>query len=144
MLDHPQRAQIGIPLVGRAHELARIDAGAQKFRDRGGNAAVLIVGDPGQGKTRLLAEARARLAIRSQFEIVGYETERIVPLAAASSLLLDLAGDDPASLLRSLLGLASTDDATPLEPLRVFEAAHRALRLIGPALITVDDLQWVD
>jgi len=144
VVKHGPQAQDGIPLVGRAHELALIDAEARKFRDRGGNAAVLIVGDPGQGKTRLLAEARARLAIRSQFEIVGYETERIVPLAAASSLLNDLAGDDPASLLRSILGLGSTDDATPLEPLRVFEAAHRALRLIGPALITVDDLQWVD
>jgi DNA-binding NarL/FixJ family response regulator len=144
MVKDASQTQIGIPLVGRAHELALIDAEARKFRERGGTSAVLVVGDPGQGKTRLLTEARVRLAIRSQFEIVGYETERIVPLAAASSLLRDLAGDDPDSLLRSILGLTATDDATPLEPLRVFEAAHRALRLVGPSLLTVDDLQWVD
>ena len=33
---------------------------------------------------------------------------------------------------------------SPLEPLRVFEAAHRALRAAGPALLLADDLQWVD
>jgi len=35
-------------------------------------------------------------------------------------------------------------DSSLLEPVRVFEAAHRALRGIGPALVLVDDLQWVD
>jgi hypothetical protein len=31
-----------------------------------------------------------------------------------------------------------------LEPLRVLEAAHRCLREIGPTLVAVDDLHWVD
>ena len=31
-----------------------------------------------------------------------------------------------------------------LEPVRVFEAAHRALRELEPALLVVDDLQWLD
>src|SRR5919204_5383034 len=34
--------------------------------------------------------------------------------------------------------------ATGLEPLRVFEATHRALREHQPALLVIDDLQWVD
>jgi len=32
----------------------------------------------------------------------------------------------------------------PLEPLRIFETAHRALRQVGRPLLLVDDLQWVD
>jgi hypothetical protein len=31
-----------------------------------------------------------------------------------------------------------------VEPLRVFEAAHGALRALGPAPIIADDLQWAD
>jgi DNA-binding CsgD family transcriptional regulator len=40
---------------------------------------------------------------------------------------------------------ATTSDERPLEPLRIFEAAHRALLgLEGTVLLCVDDLQWVD
>lgn len=132
------------PLIGRARELATIDAVAREFDDQGGLSTVLIVGDPGSGKTRLLAEARARLAKPAQLEIVGYETERNVPLAAASPLLRHLAGEDTGSLLGEFLAPSMVTGATPLEPIRVFEAAHRALGLLGSTLIAVDDLQWVD
>ena len=144
MVRPAPQAPISAPLVGRARELATIDAIARDFDDQGGLWAVLVAGDPGQGKTRLLAETRARLTIPSKFEVVGYETERSVPLAAASTLLRDLAGDDPGSLLGDILALPVTAGSTPLEPIRVFEAAHRALGLLGSALISIDDLQWVD
>jgi DNA-binding CsgD family transcriptional regulator len=42
------------------------------------------------------------------------------------------------------LVFAAEEDASPLEPIRVFEAAHRALSAAGPVLVIVDDLQWVD
>ncbi len=137
-------ARMSTPLVGRARELATIDAVMHELHDRGGLSTVLIVGDPGQGKTRLLAEVRTRLASPAQLEIIGYETERNVPLAAASALLRQLAGDDTGSLLREILALSVSASAAPLEPIRVFEAAHRAIGLLGSALITIDDLQWVD
>ena len=38
----------------------------------------------------------------------------------------------------------ANEENSPLEPVRIFEAAPRALRAAGPALILVDDLQWVD
>ncbi len=132
------------PLVGRVRELQTIDAVSREFVDRGGLWTVFIVGDPGQGKTRLLAEARARLAKHAQLEIVGYETERNVPLAAASPLLRDLAGDGSGSVLGELLAPSTNSGGTPLEPIRVFEAAHRALGSLGSTLIAVDDMQWVD
>ena len=111
----------------------------------GNAAAALVVGDPGSGKSRLLAEAVARFRVTSVFRVVGYEPESDVPLAAASDLLRALAGAgrDGRRLDGLLLGDANEENS-PLEPVRIFEAAHRALRAAGPALVVVDDLQWVD
>src|SRR3982750_1249016 len=86
-------------------------------------SAAVILGDPGVGKSRLL------------------EAERVVPLAASADLLRALAsvpgfGDALDEML--FRGPSGT------EPVRVFELAHRALAASAPALIVVDDLQWLD
>ncbi len=130
--------------VGRVDELAALSEVAAAAAS--GNAAVaLVVGDPGSGKSRLLAEATARIRVTSVFRVVGYEPESDVPLAAASELLRSLAGAglDGHRLDGLLLGDANGENS-PLEPVRIFEAAYRALRAAGPALVLVDDLQWVD
>jgi predicted ATPase len=108
-----------------------------------GPLAAVVVGEPGSGKSRLLAEARTRTALPHPYAVVGYEPERQVPLAAAAGLLRALS-DAPQHGPKLDALLFGTDDATPLEPLRVFEAAHRALDDLDPALLVVDDLQWVD
>lgn len=130
--------------VGRVEELTGLGeiVGAA---ERGHIAAAVVVGDPGSGKSRLLAEAAARAPLSNSFRVVGYEPESEVPLASASDLLRTLADVTPAGRrLEALLFDAKGEEASALEPLRVFEAAHRALQAIGPALILVDDLQWVD
>src|SRR5881409_2124794 len=82
--------------VGRRDELAELgeitDAAAA-----GHVAAAVVVGEPGSGKSRLLAEAAVRAPLSNRFRIVGYEPERAVPLAAASDLLLVLAARAPAA-----------------------------------------------
>jgi DNA-binding CsgD family transcriptional regulator len=130
--------------VGRVDELAALGEVADTAV-RGQVAAALVVGDPGSGKSRLLAETAARIRMLKLFRVVGYEPESDVPLAAASDLLRDLAGAGPHGrrLDRLLLGHAE-DASSPLEPVRIFEAAHRALRAAGPAIVLVDDVQWVD
>ena len=132
------------PFVGRAAELAAL-GGIAGAAAAGEAAAAVVTGDPGSGKSRLLAEVTARAETPTSFWIVGYEPERQVPLASAASLLRELAGAGAAG--RRLEGLAfgvSSEEASGLEPVRIFEAAHHALRLVGPALLAVDDLQWVD
>src|SRR5260370_21967450 len=73
-------------LVGRAEELGRLVA-AGRAASAGEVAAVLVVGEPGAGKSRLLAEAAKRIPAGRQFQVVGYEPERQVPFAPAGDLL---------------------------------------------------------
>jgi DNA-binding NarL/FixJ family response regulator len=105
-------------------------------------AGLLIVGNTGFGKSSLLAEARSRIKMGHQLALIGYEAERNVPLAAATGLLRALSGQR--DWVSSLLSGPSPGGPTTLEPVRIFEAAHLAVDRLGPVLLTVDDLQWVD
>jgi len=127
--------------VGRTREL---DALAEvAATSASGPVAAVVAGEPGSGKSRLLAEAQVRSALPHSFAVVGYESERQVPLAAASRLLRAL-GDVPEYGTHVEAVLFDASDPAPLEPVRVFEAAHRAFRSFDRALLVVDDLQWVD
>jgi DNA-binding NarL/FixJ family response regulator len=129
------------PFVGRAGELEQIRALGQTIATDRRPSALLLVGEAGLGKSRLLDEARSAIAVR-HFDVVGYEPERGVPLAAASELLRALMRSDPGGRLSELLNDPANE--TPLEPIRVFEAVRRTAELELPFLILVDDLQWVD
>lgn len=115
--------------VGREAELELIQEALS-----GGSGAVFVVGDPGSGKSRLVSEALGAIGRVGVLQVVGYEPERLVPLAAVSDLLRGLVPD------------LAFGDAEPkgLEPIRLFEAAHRAVRERAPVLLVVDDVQWVD
>ena len=129
--------------VGRAVELAALDE-VGRAASAGKIAAAVVVGEAGSGKSRLLAAAADRSALGRVFRVIGYEPERHVPLAAASDLLRALVDTPTGRQLGVLLFDTSGEEGSVLEPMRVFEAAHYALRTIGPALVLVDDLQWVD
>ena len=131
--------------VGRVAELAALDEVGRVAAAADEVAAAIVVGNPGSGKSRLLAEAASRAGLTDQFRIVGYEPERGVPLAAASDFLRSLTGVTPdGRRLGALVFGVGAAGASSLEPIRVFEAAHRALSAVGPTLAIVDDLQWVD
>lgn len=107
--------------------------------------AVVVVGEPGSGKSRLLREAQRRLAGGHRLTISGYEPEAHVPLSAASEVLGELAATPGGAGLRDLLERRPADLAgDSLEPLRVLEAVHRAVDALGSVRMFVDDLQWVD
>src|SRR5947209_11666658 len=121
--------------VGRRQELADFDQ-ITSAAAAAHVAAAVVVGEPGSGKSRLLAEAAGRAPLSDRFRMVGYEPEHEVPLAAASDLLLALVGMAPTGL-EALLFSDSREEAAVLQPLRIFESAHRALRMVGPALVLV-------
>src|SRR5919201_6864832 len=114
------------PFVGRVDELAALTR-ILEIGERGRSAAAVVVGDPGSGKSRILAETAARAALPSQFRIVGYEPESEVPFASAADFLQALAGATQQGRRLEALVFALEKDAAPLDPIRVFEAAHRAL-----------------
>ena len=73
-------ALLAARLVGRAEELGALDRLLDDL-DRGGSAAVAVVGEPGIGKTRLLAELAARGETRRHLVLGGSasELERDLP-----------------------------------------------------------------
>lgn len=90
---------------------------------------MLVTGEAGSGKTRLLEEAAA-LPGRRWWSVRGYEPESVAPMAACAGLLRDLHVE-----------LATLDE----DVVRRFEAAHRRLAAITePVGLVVDDVQWLD
>jgi len=139
-LDHQR--EVSPPFVGRREQLDEIVQLEQHARIGRTPAAALVTGEPGSGKTRFLAEVLQRSRVRS-VRLNGFEPSQSVPLAAAAGLVRMLA-DQPGAGgdLRRLVFGSMAQDAR--EPLRIYEAAHRALAFSVPILIAVDDLQWVD
>jgi DNA-binding CsgD family transcriptional regulator len=132
-------------LFGRAAELNRINAHLEAPHAGRGPRALVMVGVPGIGKTRLLAEAVAQATVSPVRRLVGFEPEQSVPLAAAATLLRDLAAEplDVAQRLTFLLASAA-ERADGLESLRLFEAATAVVLATTPSLLVIDDLQWLD
>src|SRR6266508_3091926 len=122
--------------VGRSTELAALLHSVEGVDD--GATAAVVIGEPGSGKSRLLREVRDRAEGTHVFGIVGYEPEQSVPLSGSAELLRSL--DDVGSLVFG----ASGPEPFSLEPMRIFEATHRALRGFDRVLLLVDDLQWLD
>lgn len=127
--------------VGRLEELRALLEVAAQAHD--GPSGIVVVGDPGSGKTRLVAEASDRLGDLTQLRVVGYEPERDVPFAAAADLLRML-GEVPELGDRLRAVVFEPEHASALDPVRLFEAAHRTLSWLDPTVLLIDDLQWVD
>lgn len=129
---------------GRIAELAAVQAGSERVLHEHGVVAVVLQGDPGSGKTRLLAEALARSPIALRVGVAGHEPERGLPLAVGRDLIRSLAssGGRAQECLEPFIATSTVGDRP--EWAGLFEAVHRAVSLSGPLVVAVDDLQWSD
>jgi DNA-binding NarL/FixJ family response regulator len=147
--------------VGRRQELEAVDATLDSLR--GGRARWLVVsGEPGIGKTRLLGQLAERAAERRQSVFVGRgaEMERELPFAIWVDALDDhvatlgerrleaLIGERVAELAR-VLPSAAPSGAGGLQDERFH--AYRAVRALlqrlamgHPAVLILDDVHWAD
>lgn len=130
--------------VGRESELTTLLEVAASGGGRG--SAVLVRGGPGFGKSRLLVELRDRVTHVPVLPLTGHEAERQVPFAAARELLGTLSRAPEGTLIERIVGPAAAPMRGTMggDTIRLLEAAHRAQASLGPAVLVVDDAQWLD
>ncbi|GAA3208524.1 AAA family ATPase [Dactylosporangium siamense] len=137
-------------LFGRDVELGRLDALVRGVHDRGG--ALVVHGEAGIGKTRLLAEARRIAAAAGMLVLAtaGVEAESRVPFAGLHKLLqpvLARAEALPGPQRDAVLGAFGMADVGGSD---LFLIALAVLNLLadaatGPgALLVVEDAHWLD
>ncbi|WP_405876071.1 AAA family ATPase [Streptomyces sp. NBC_00005] len=144
------------PLIGRDDEIARLAAMLE--RARGGEArAVLLAGDAGVGKTRLLDEVAGRAARAGMTVLTGHCVDlgdvglpylpftEVLGVLAADERFADALAAHP--VVDRLLG-AGTDAARDVGGrLRLFEGMAGLLAdlsEIAPLLLVLEDLHWAD
>ena len=136
-------------LVGRELESAELAAVLSSARDGSGSALVLV-GEPGIGKTTLL---RALVAVAGDLRVLetaGVESEAELPYSALLDVLTPLLHHLDALPEVQALALSSALALGPPGAVDRFAVGVATLGLLGagaedgPALIVVDDLQWVD
>src|SRR5439155_6558338 len=136
-------------LLGRDRECQALDRLLEEAR--GGRSGVLVlVGEPGIGKTALLDYARERAEGMGVLRARGIESEAQVPFAGLLELLrpalglLDRIPHPQASALSAALALG------PTGPQDRFAVGAATLSLLAayadeaPLLLLVDDVHWLD
>ncbi|MET7482125.1 AAA family ATPase [Streptomyces sp. NPDC005538] len=144
------------PLIGRDEELARLTGVLERAR-AGTAGAVLVAGDAGVGKTRILDEIAGRAATAGMTVLTGHCVDLGdvgLPYLAFTEILGVLADDERfAAALAAhpavdrLLG-AGTDAARDAGGrLRLFEGMAGLLADLSdlaPLLLVLEDLHWAD
>lgn len=136
-------------LVGREVELARV-VDVCRGAAAGRGSVLLVSGEPGIGKSALLAAAAAAELDVRVLRAAGVEAERTVAFATLQALLWPLRDELGAleagqrRLLRAVLELEPAGGATTF----VVGAATLALLSVAsrerPLVVVVDDAQWAD
>jgi DNA-binding CsgD family transcriptional regulator/tetratricopeptide (TPR) repeat protein len=164
MGDVPPEFPAALPLVGRKHELDQL-ATLVGVRGGAGSPAVLLAGDAGVGKTRLVTELREQALSEGWRVVAGHCLDfgdTALPYLPFSEIFGRLAGDSSAVTeamveahpavrrlqpgRRLMSGVAEQDDEN-VDRSDLFEAVHgvfEELAAESPLLVVVEDVHWAD
>jgi DNA-binding CsgD family transcriptional regulator len=136
-------------LLGRRAERVEIEALLGAARDRR-SGCLLITGDPGIGKSTLLAYAEKQAEGMTVLSARGYESESEIPFAGLSDLfysqlhLLDALPAPQAAALRSALSLGPPVPGDRFSVCAATVSMLAAAAEDAPLLVLVDDVHWLD
>lgn len=160
--SRPIPLRLDVPLVGRQDELSRIGDVVRRSVDGGLGATVVLSGEAGVGKSRLVMELAARHphARFATGRCTAYgDTAAFAPvrqilaeLGAAGLGAPDITAlvrDDPeASRVGQFLAAATSSRSTErLDPAQIFWAFRRLLSSVaarGSLVVVLDDLHWAE
>jgi DNA-binding CsgD family transcriptional regulator len=155
-------------LLGRESQLAALDSMLTQARE-GHGRTVLITGEAGVGKSRLVAEVQVHAQQPGVILIQGrcFEPDRVLPYAPLLDLLRGWVAATPADHVRAVLGPVAAElvrllpdlaalvpDLPPPRALEPEQEQHRhilalmqffmRLASLGPVLVVIEDLHWSD
>jgi DNA-binding CsgD family transcriptional regulator/tetratricopeptide (TPR) repeat protein len=142
------------PLVGRVEELARLTAALDAARQRR-PAAILVAGDAGVGKTRLLAELTTTARASDATVLVGHCVDlgqAGLPYLPFAEALRPVAERSLPALVPLLPVPGAGPSTTPASEgdfgqLQLFDAVSGVLAELAaenPVLLVIEDLHWAD
>ncbi len=161
----PSQRSTASPLFGRTDDLSRLVSAVGLSAAEPTGSAVLVSGDAGVGKTRLLTEL-ARLAEAAGWRVAAGHCldlgESSLPYLPFTEVFGRLGGDDPAlavsliertpALARLMpghrqLGRAPEPEQDRMDRAQLFETVQAALAQLSeitPLLLIVEDVHWAD
>lgn len=137
-----------IPLIGRAAEIGALRAAWQRACD-GDAGAVVLAGDAGIGKTRLVAEITSEVRVSEGLALVGHclglgqAAPPFLPVLEILTQLRDATSD--AEVAATAARLLQADVAG--DQIRFFDGVQNVLvqaAQTAPVLVAVEDLHWSD
>jgi DNA-binding CsgD family transcriptional regulator len=138
-----------VVLLGREAEVAQVSDRLDAAR-RGESSVLVISGEPGIGKSALLAFAREQAGDAAVVSTTGVEGESEIPYVNLADILRPLASllsQIPPRQGAALGGVLAIGPPDVGDRLAVAAATLSLLGVSGtdrPVLVTVDDAQWVD
>lgn len=136
-----------LPLIGREAEWAAIQQWAVDGQNRTHSELLLLLGEPGIGKTRLLEELARTIQVAGGYVLWsrGFEAEMLRPYGAWVDAFQAIGATEFLNELRALV--LNADSAATLNRERLFDMAAQFLVQLGESasvLVVLDDIQWLD